>query len=252
MKNILNKLDFSNERMEKMADALDKKLETFFSSQFALLYKVLDKLFGYSYRETDHGIYALFASPDKICKAAQFCSKNQYDDFDCFTPFPVHHLEKHMGLKPSKLTYVAFWGGIIGLLLAFFLQYNAHEQFLPAIFPYFDAFPNIRSYPLNIGGKPTFSWPPMVPIAFELVVLVSGQATVLFFMLLAKLFKPSRQPLHPSITNDKFCIWIAEKSSNYNKDSIVAAMKEQGAMYIAKQNINNEKKELMQEVLYTQ
>ena len=243
----LNSIDMKKINMDKLGNSLEKKLDNFFDTQIKIFYKVIDKIFSYSYRETQSGIYALFSSPDDICNAARHIHKTGHTNFDCFTPFPVHHLERYMGLKPSYLTYVAFWGGLTGFALAVLLQTVAHEQILPSIFPYFDAFPNLRSYPLNIGGKPTFSWPPMVPIAFELTVLFSGHATVFMLILLAKLFKPSRKVLHPSITNDKFCLWIPEDSKNYNEDYIFTTMKELDAIFIAKQISDKEKQTILYE-----
>jgi hypothetical protein len=121
--------------------------------------------------------------------------------------------------------------GMIGLATAIFLQLNVHEMVIPVtISHYFDARPNLNSYPLNYGGKPTFAWPAMLPVAFELTVLFAGAiGTVGALMTLARLPKPGRRILHPSITDDKFCLWIPSDSANYNEEAVKAFLKELGA-----------------------
>ncbi len=208
-------------------------LDRFFEAQQAFFWKGVDKLFGYHYRETHSGIFGLFDTPEQISKAAKLSHQRGYTNFDCLTPFPVHGLEFDMGLKRSRIPYITFWLGLTGFLVSFCLQTLVHEQILPPVFSYFDVFPNIRSYPLNIGGKPTFSWPPMIPILFELTVLIGGHSTVIGLIVLSRLYSPFRRVLHPSITDNKFCLWIPSDSKNYSEAKVLEFMKELGAKDIS-------------------
>ena len=200
---------------------LEKAVDKFFEFPVKLIESFSEKFFEYTYRETRHGVFGLFNSPEKISEAAKKTHEKGYTNFDCLTPFPVHGLEFAMGLKRSKIPYITFVAGLTGFIVAFMMQFSVHEQFTN--FPYFN------SYPLNIGGKPTYSWPAMVPILFELTVLFAGLATAGGLMFLSKMPKASRKVLHPDITNDKFALWIPSDSSNYSEEGVKSFLRELGA-----------------------
>ena len=210
----------------------ERQIDRFFSWPRKKIKKFLERAFLYTYRECDTGSYALFSTVEILRKATRAVKEKGYTHFDCLTPFPVHGLEHDMGLKKSRLPYVTFFAGLLGFLLALSLQTGVHHPVISQTFSYFDIFPNLRSYPLNIGGKPTFSWPAMIPILFELTVLIGGLATVFFLILVSKLFRPRRKILHPDITNDKFCIWIPSDSKNYNQKDIEILFSKMDALEI--------------------
>ncbi len=62
------------------------------------------------------------------------------------------------------------------------------------------AFATVIDYPLNIGGRPLFSWPAYIPITFELTILFAAVFGVL------GLFAVTRfpQPYHPVFNSDEF------------------------------------------------
>lgn len=210
-----------------MFEALEKFLDSFFEAPIKAFYNFADKYFEYTYRETRNGVFGLFDSPEKIKDAARQTHAKGYTNFDCFSPFPIHGLEFDMGLNRSKIPYITFFMALVGTTLAFLLQFIIHEQvILSYVFPYFN------SYPLNIGGKPTFAWPAMVPVMFELTVLIGGISTVLGFLAFSKIPRASRMPVHPEVTNDKFALWIPSDSANYDENGVKSFMQELGAKEI--------------------
>jgi len=224
-------MEFINKKLEPALEKLEGALDRFFGKQIEMVEGLIENTFEYTYRETTNGVFGLFSTPEQISHAAKETVKKGYTNFDCLTPFPVHGLEYDMGLKRSKIPYVTFVMGLIGLATAIFLQLNVHEMVIPVTITHaIDAMPNLNSYPINYGGKPTFSWPAMLPIAFELTVLFAGAiGTVGALMALARLPMPGRKILHPSITDDRFCLWIPSDSANFSEEGVKSFLSELGA-----------------------
>jgi len=106
------------------------------------------------------GVIAEFASAAELYRAAKQVRDRGYRFWDVHSPFPIHGMNKAMGLKESPLGYIIFWGGFIGFLTAALLQ------FIPSSF----------LYPLIVHGKPVnfFTVPAFFPIIFELTILFSA------------------------------------------------------------------------------
>ncbi|MEQ8353553.1 MAG: DUF3341 domain-containing protein [Leptospiraceae bacterium] len=218
------------EKLNAMTEKLEQFFDRFFEKQYVAFRNILDKAFEYTYRETEKGVFGLFNTPEQISDAAKKTKEKGFTNFDCLTPFPVHGLEFDMGFKRSRLPYVTFFAGLTGFTIAFLLQFIVHEQVINyTITRAIDAYPNLNSYPLNIGGKPTYSWPAMIPICFELTILFGGLATVAGLFMISRIPRPFRRILHPSITDDKFCLWIPEDSANYDEEGVKSFLQEMGA-----------------------
>jgi len=144
-------------------------------------------------------VVGYYFSPEDILGAAEKAKNRNFKNFDTFTPFPVHGIEKAMGLKRSTLPYISFGAGVAGLSAAIGLQVWTH----------------LFSWPINIGGKPLLAIPAYVPIFFELTVLFAGVTTaVAMFTVYLGLPNFSKPIFHPDITNDRFALAIEVDSED--------------------------------------
>jgi hypothetical protein len=127
-----------------------------------------------------------------------------YTRFDAHTPFPVHGMDRAMGLQQSKLGWIVLAMGTMGLATAF-----AMIMWMNGI-----------DYRIVIGGKPPESIPSMVPIGFELTVLFSSFGAV-FGMLHLNRLPRHHHPLFESerfraATDDKFFISVEVEDPKFD------------------------------------
>lgn len=135
-------------------------------------------------RKGEYGLIAEFAGPEPLVAATKAAFEAGYRRLDAYTPFPVHGLAEAMGRRGIRIPLIVLAGGILGGLGGFLLQ------------TYGAAF----DYPLNVGGRPPFSWPSFIPITFELTILGAVFAAV--FGMLALNGLP--QPHHPIFNAPNF------------------------------------------------
>ena len=154
------------------------------------------------------GIVAIFDSPGALYKAAKSVKDSGYTQFDTFTPYPVHGMEKAQGLKDSRLGWIVLGGGLTGLLVGFLLQ----------------SWVAVKGYPLVISGKPLFSYQAFVPVTFEIMVLFSAFAAVFGMFALNKLPKWNDYIFNYSnfnrVSSDKFALCIEATDPKYNSAAI--------------------------------
>ena len=157
--------------------------------------------------EKIYGLAALFDTPDQIIHAAEAAKSAGYKKFDVNTPYPIHGMDKAMGLKPSTVGFVTlFFGFSAAAFILFFMWWTL-----------------AKNYPLVIGGKPYFPLPAFIPITFETTVLIGSLAT--FFSIIALYFSlpTNSHPLHDSkyikaVSTDKYGLVIEAEDKLFNKD----------------------------------
>lgn len=151
-----------------------------------------------------YGLVARFESPEALLQAAHQTREAGYTATDCHTPIPVHGLAEALGMKRSKLASLVLAGGILGGLGGFYLQY-----WISAV-----------TYPLNVGGRPYFSWPAFIPVIFECIILGAALTTILSLLVLNKLPEPYHSvfntPDFDRASNDGFFLAIEAADPNYD------------------------------------
>ncbi len=167
-----------------------------------------------------------FVDPNEVTDAARAIHAAGYTDFDIYTPYPVHGLEKAMGMKKTILPFFSLGGALFGLGNAIFLQW----------------WTGTLHYPLNIGGKPFFSpWFGM-PVMFELTVLLCALTTaVVMFGLLCKLpqwHNPFQKDAgFRRAVDDTFVVVIEAKDQRFTVDSATNLLEKLGASNVRLVNV---------------
>ena len=145
----------------------------------------------------DKIVHALYDDDDVLLSAIKTIRSEKHHIEEVYTPFPVHGLDKAMGLEETRIAIMSFIYGCIGLSVAVLMM----------------NYIMIEDWPQNIGGKPSFSYlenmPAFVPIMFEMTVFFAAHLMVITFYLRSKLwpFKEAENP-NPLTTDDKFLVAV--------------------------------------------
>ncbi len=168
--------------------------------------------------EASKVIHAIYTDDDILMSAVKKVKAERFHIEEIYTPFPVHGLDKAMGLEPTRIAITAFIYGLIGLTVSIVMM----------------NFIMIEDWPQDIGGKPSFSYienmPAFVPIMFELTVFFAAHLMVITFYLRSRMwpFKNAENP-DPRTTDDHFLMEIAVHG---NEKELESLLKETGAVEI--------------------
>ena len=182
------------------------------------LQEIKDRLFP-PHRGPVFGILSEFTDPNALIKAARSVREEGYRHYDTYSPFPIHGMDKAMGLGQSIVGYLVFGGAVVGLGLATLMQW-----WMGAV-----------DYPLNISGKPAFAVEPSIPIMFELTILFAALTAVFGMFALNQLPKPYN-PLFYSerfkkATDDGFFLHIEAREENFDVEGATNFLKKLGATH---------------------
>lgn len=164
-------------------------------------------------------IHAIYNDDDLLLQAVKQVREARYHIGEIYTPFPVHGLDKAMGLAPTRLAITSFLYGIVGLAVAVLMM----------------NFIMISDWPQDIGGKPSFSFlenmPAFVPIMFELTVFFAAHLMVITFYLRSKLW-PFKSAENPDVrtTDDRFLMEV--DAANRNVEDLTSFLYDTGASEI--------------------
>lgn len=151
-------------------------------------------------------IHAVYTDDDLLLQAVKQTRAENYYISEVFTPFPVHGLDYELGLKPTRLAITSFLYGLVGLSLAVWMM----------------NYMMIIDWPMNIGGKPNFSFhqnmPAFIPIMFEMTVFFAGHLMVITFYLRSRLW-PFKKAENPDLrtTDDRFLMEVEVEGNDPKK-----------------------------------
>jgi hypothetical protein len=133
-----------------------------------------------------YGIIAEFETPAAVMHAAEKVRDSGFRKWDVFTPFPVHGMDKAMGLKNSRVGWFSFIGGVTGYTCGMLMIW----------------WMNAVDYPIVIGGKPMFSPFAAFPPSYELTILLGSFGSLLGMLFLNRLPRLH----HPLLKHRRFAL----------------------------------------------
>ncbi|MDC1327602.1 DUF3341 domain-containing protein [Ulvibacter sp.] len=164
-------------------------------------------------------IHAIYNDDDILMHAVKDVRAERYHIEEVYTPFPVHGLDKMMGLEPTRIAITSFMYGLVGLTVSIVMM----------------NFIMIEDWPQDIGGKPSFSYienmPAFVPIMFELTVFFAAHLMVLTFYMRSKLW-PFKKAENPDVrtTDDHFL--MAVDAGHHDTEEVMDFLRNTGAIEI--------------------
>ena len=168
-----------------------------------------------------YGLVAEFQTTTEVFQAAEKIRDRGYTHWDVFTPFPVHGMDKAMGLRNSKVGWFAFLGGLTGYLTGMLMIW----------------WMNAFDYPIIVGGKPMFSPFAAFPPSYELTILFGAFGAIfgmLYLNRLPRLHHPllKNRRFTSGVTHDKFYIVIESGDPRYSESEVRQLLESAGSRHI--------------------
>ncbi|HXG94653.1 MAG TPA: DUF3341 domain-containing protein [Blastocatellia bacterium] len=159
---------------------------------------------------------AFFKREEDLLAAAVEAREAGFEIHDAYTPFPVHGLDQAVGLRRSRLTWIAFIAGSIGLAFGLGLQ----------------VYTSVYDWPLNVGGKPFNSFPLFIPVTFELMVLFSGLIAIGVLLIRNRLWLFSKRLVFDRVTDDRFVLVLRQSDASFDVRRAMKLFAKHGAIKV--------------------
>jgi len=149
-----------------------------------------------------YGCAAEFEDVTKLVEAARAARDFGYRKFEAYSPYAIRQLDEIIPMR-IPLPAMVFFAGLAGTVTAWAMQAGIA----------------VWDYPINVGGRPLYSWPAFVPIMFELTVLFAG-STAFFGALWLCGFPLVHHPVFnlpafSRVTNDRFFLCIEAEDKKF-------------------------------------
>lgn len=146
--------------------------------------------------------------------------KTGQEDIETYSPYPVVEAERDLGYRTTALTWIAVGAATVAAAATLGMQY----------------WMNGIDYPLNVGGRPLWSWPAFIPAAIIVGILAPAAATLLgmlFLCGLPRLHHPVFDvPGFERATADRFFLHVRARDPRFDAEAIAAVMRRHGAVAV--------------------
>ena len=177
------------------------------------------------------GVVAEYADEHELVAACERVRDAGLTKWDSYTPYPVHGIERAMGIKPTILPWLALGGGLTGTCTGLLMQWymNGSEELANAV-----GIPTaLQGYNYLISGKPLWSIPANIPVSFELTILFAAFGSFFGMLLLNGLPRWSNPRFRLSrfrrSTDDRFLIGVDAKDPKFDLEAAQELLAPTGA-----------------------
>ncbi len=152
-----------------------------------------------------YGLLAEFDSATSLTMAAKTAYDSGWRRLDCYTPYPCEEAAEAIGFHRNYVPLITLIGGLMGCTAMFLME----------------TWISVWAYPLNIAGRPYYSWPAFVVPAYEWTILFAGLTAA--FGMLAMCGLPA--PYHPlfnapnfrnGASSDKFFLCLEARDPKFS------------------------------------
>lgn len=175
----------------------------------------------------DRILYAMYDDEEILKDGAKMLVAKGVKVEEVFSPFPIHGIDPIIGIEQTRLGIFSFIYGMIGLTLAttgmwFFM---------------------IHDWPMNIGGKPSFSYlenmMSFIPITFEFTVLCAAHGMAITYLIANRTLPGMKsQNPDPRTTDDKFVMECrTSQNTQFSADELEKMMKSTGIIELEQKDI---------------
>jgi len=173
---------------------------------------IIDK--NLSLRNRNRMLLGVWEDEDKLVEATSSLVHAGVKIQDVYTPYPVHGLDRIMGVRRSWLSIVAFLCGMTGFSLAFLMIHYMYVQ----------------DWPVDVGNKPVRFSPSWIPVLFEATVLCTAFGMAFFFFIRNRMIWGIQPELLDERQTDDRMIIAVETESGMNDKEVLDMMKKHGAV----------------------
>jgi hypothetical protein len=140
-----------------------------------------------------------------LVRATEKAQQAGFRRMECYTPYPVEEAAVALRFHKTSVPLVCLMGGIMGMVTAFLME----------------TWITVWSYPMNIAGRPLFSWPAFIVPAYEWTILFAGLSAA-FGMLalngLPQLYHPlfNAPNFRDGASTDKFFLCLEAEDPRFS------------------------------------
>jgi hypothetical protein len=149
------------------------------------------------------GLIAEFATPADLLQSVAQARQAGFLSIDTYSPFPIDGLSAALGFDGKGVPRWTLAGGVLGLIGIFGLQYYTNWR-----------------YQIEIGGRPLYTWPAFLVIAFDITLLVAAVFSIGAMFLLNRLprlhYPLFDDPNFHLASDDKFFLVIFSNDDKFD------------------------------------